>query len=152
MQPAASSLLVLGRILIALIFVRGGVNKLGAIAATAANMRNHGIPYSDLLVWGAVVMEMGGGLLLIAGLFTRWAAAALFFYTLVLAVIFHAFWAAPAAAVRTETSTFLGHLSMMGGMLFVVVFGAGAYSLDALWLRRNRPGWEDSGVPAHARR
>ena len=71
-------------------------------------------------------MELGVGLLLMAGLFARCAALALFFYTLVLALIFHAYWAAPVAQARLQASIFFEHLSMMGGMLMVVVFGAGA--------------------------
>jgi putative oxidoreductase len=130
-------LLAAGRFLIALIFVRAGINKLGALAATSASMRSHGIPYPDILVWGAVILEIGGGLMLIAGLFTRWAALALFLYTLALALIFHAYWSAPAATARTDASFFFGHLSMMGGMLYVVAFGAGALSIDAL-LNRGR--------------
>jgi len=84
------------------------------------------------LVFGAILMELGGGLLLMVGLFARCAALALFFYTLTLALIFHAYWAVPDAQARLQASFFFGHLSMMGGMLVVVAFGAGAYSLDAL--------------------
>ena len=77
-------------------------------------------------------MELGVGLLLMVGLFARCAALALFFYTLALALIFHAYWAAPAAQARMQASFFFGHLSMMGGMLMVVAFGAGALqSCDA---------------------
>ena len=131
--PALSALPALGRFLMALIFVRAGISKLGTIAATSAQMTNHGIPYADILVWGAVAMELGGGLMLMAGFYARCAALALFLYTLSLALLFHGYWAlADAAARRTDAASFFGHLSMMGGMLFVVTFGAGAYSIDAL--------------------
>ena len=113
-----------GRILIALIFVRAGINKLGAIAVTSATMRSHGIPHPDILVWGAVLVELGGGLMLMAGYYTR-------------APILHASWVAPEATARTEAAFFFGHLSMMGGMLYVVAFGAGPYSIDALMGRRS---------------
>ncbi len=132
MTNAVSAVSALGRLLIAVIFVRAGINKLGSIAATAATMAGHGIPYPDILVWGAVIVEIGGGLLLILGLFTRWAALVLFFYTLALALIFHAYWTATGGAVRAESASFYGHLAMMGGMLYVTAFGAGRYSLDAL--------------------
>ncbi len=127
---------VVGRILIALIFVRAGINKIGSIDATAAEMAKSGIPLSNILVFGAIMMELGGGLLLMVGLLARWAALALFFYTLTLALIFHAYWAVPDAQARLQASFFFGHLSMMGGMLVVVAFGAGAYSLDALVRRK----------------
>jgi putative oxidoreductase len=129
-------LAALGRVLLALIFVRAGINKLGSIDATAAEMAKGGIPLSNILVYGAIVMELGVGLLLMVGLFARCAALALFFYTLVLALIFHCYWAAPAAQARMQASFFFGHLSMMGGMLMVVAFGAGAFSLDAVMRRR----------------
>jgi len=127
---------VLGRILLALIFVRAGISQLGSIDATATEMASHGVPLSSVLVFGAITMELGGGLLLIAGLYARCVALALFFYTLALALLFHAYWAMPAAQARTQASAFFEHLSMMGGMLFVVAFGAGALSLDALLRRR----------------
>jgi len=130
-------LAALGRVLLALIFVRAGINKIGSIDATAAEMASHGIPLSNILVFGAIAMELGVGLLLMVGLFARCAALALFFYTLALALIFHAYWAAPAAQARLQASFFFGHLSIMGGMLMVVAFGAGALSLDAVMRRRN---------------
>jgi len=81
----------------------------------------------------AMALELGGGLMLVAGLYARSVALALFFYTLSLALIFHAYWTvSDPAAARIDASSFFGHLSMMGGMLFVVAFGAGAYSVDAL--------------------
>jgi putative oxidoreductase len=136
MNTEVSAVSALGRLLIALIFIRAGINKLGSIAATAATMRNHGIPYPDILVWGAIALELGGGLMLVAGLYTRWVALALFFYTFSLALIFHHYWTiSDPAAARTDASSFFGHLSMMGGMLFVVAFGAGAFSVDALITR-----------------
>src|SRR5277367_5605202 len=113
MNTAMSAVAALGRVLLTLIFVRAGINKLGAIAATTANMANHGIPFADILVWGAAALELGGGLMMMAGLFTRWVAAAFFFYTMTLAFVFHAYWnLADAAAARADSGFFFGHLSM----------------------------------------
>jgi putative oxidoreductase len=148
MNTEVSSISALGRLLIALIFIRAGINKIGSIAATTATMRNHGIPYPDVLIWSAIALELGGGLMLVAGLYTRSIALALFFYTLSLALIFHPYWtASDPAAARTEASSFFGHLSMMGGMLFVVAFGPGAYSIDALMNR-----WSTGPVPSRRAR
>jgi putative oxidoreductase len=133
MNSGASAAAALGRVLLALIFVRAGIGKIGAIAATTANMANHAIPMPDLLVYGVIALELGGGLMLMAGLFTRWVAGVFFLYTLTLAVLFHGYWnVVDAAAARTDASFFFGHLSMMGGMLAFVAYGAGAFSLDAL--------------------
>lgn len=145
MDAISRSLPALGRILLAVIFLQGGIRKLIAVGATAANMANHGVPYSDILVWGAIILELGGGIMLTVGLFARWAALAFFFYTLVLALIFHHFWTLNGAAFAAERTAFFEHLSLMGGLLFVVAFGPGAYSLDG---RAARAGQAPRAVPA----
>jgi putative oxidoreductase len=132
MHPLLKPLPLLGRILIALIFVSAGISQLGAIDATSANMASHGIPYPHDLVWGVVALELVGGIMLIVGLLARLVSAAFFFYTLTLAVLFHPYWAFTGEAARTQHAFFFGHLAMMGGMLFVVAFGAGPFSIDAL--------------------
>ena len=135
MNPVLKPLPALGRILLALIFVLAGIRKLGTIAATTATMEKHGIPHADMLVYGAIALELGGGLALMLGFLARLAALALFLYLAVLAGIFHPYWTFTGEAFGLERAAFYGHLSMMGGMLCVVAFGAGAFSLDALFGR-----------------
>jgi putative oxidoreductase len=140
MHPLMKPLAVIARVLLVLIFVLGGIGQFGDIARTSANMASHGIPYPNILVWGVVALEVGGGLMLIIGLLTRLVALAFFFYTLALAVIFHPYWMFAGQAARTQHGFFYGHLAIMGGMLLLVVFGAGPCSMDALiWGRRTTP-------------
>ena len=128
----------LARILLAVLFVQGGYNKLfGGTAGTVAYMTSHGIPFPNILVWGAIAVELGVGLCLMAGLLTRWAALILAAYTLALGLIFHAYWLAPAADLRFERIIFFNHLSIIGGMLAFVAFGAGCFSLDAAMGRKS---------------
>jgi putative oxidoreductase len=137
MTPLTNFIALVGRILLGFLFVLGGYNKLfGGTAGTVATMTSHGIPFANILVWGAVVVEFGIGLCLMAGLLARWAALILAAYTLVLGLIFHAYWAVPAAEARFDRIIFYNHLSIIGGMLIVVAFGAGCWSLDALINRR----------------
>lgn len=136
MHPSLSPLPAIGRILLALIFVLAGISKLGAVTAASATMARYGIPYSNDLVWGVIALELGGGILLIVGLLTRLVAAAYFFYLLALAVIFHAYWTMTGAAAHAQHGDFFQHLAIMGGMLYVVAFGAGPYSIDALIWKR----------------
>jgi putative oxidoreductase len=136
MNESVSPLPALGRILLALIFVQAGISKLGTVASTSANMASHGIPYANLLVWGAIALELVGGLMLMAGLLARLMGFLFFFYTLTLAVIFHRYWAMTGEAARTQHAAFFQHLTIMGGMLYVMAFGAGPYSIDALIRRR----------------
>jgi putative oxidoreductase len=132
MNDTLTPLPALGRILLALIFVLAGIAKLGAIAATSAHMASHGIPYANDLVWGVVALELGGGLMLMAGFLTRLVALVFFFYLIALAVIFHPYWLMTGAQAHAQHTAFFEHLAIMGGMLYAVAFGAGAYSIDAL--------------------
>jgi putative oxidoreductase len=136
MNAALKPLAPLGRFLLALIFVDAGIRKLGGIAATVANMDKHGIPHADMLIWGVIALELGGGLALIAGFLGRLMALLLFFYLIALTVLFHAYWTFPADEVAAQRIAFFSHLSMMGGMLFVVAFGSGPFSIDSLLFGR----------------
>lgn len=140
MHPLLRPLPAAGRILLALIFVLVGFSKLGAPAGAIANMSKHGIPYADKLVWAVIALELGGGILLMVGFLTRLMGAAFFFYLLVLAVIFHGYWTMTGTEAHAQYNDFFQHLSMAGGMLFVVAFGAGPYSIDSLiWGHRRLP-------------
>ena len=138
MNPLTNFIALLARILLAFLFVQGGYYKLmGGIPGTVANMTSHGIPFPNILVWGAIAVELVGGLMLMAGLFARWIALIIAAYTLALGLIFHAYWLAPAADAPLERIIFLNHLSLIGGMLAIVAFGAGCFSLDATMGRKS---------------
>jgi len=78
MTTLTNFIALVARILLAILFVLGGYNKLmGGTAGTVANMASHGIPFPDILVWGAIAVELVGGLMLMAGLFARWVALAI---------------------------------------------------------------------------
>ena len=88
MTPLTNFVALVGRILLAFLFVQGGYGKLtGGMAGTVATMTSHGIPFPNILVWGAIVVELGIGLCLMAGLLVRWAALILAAYTLALGLI-----------------------------------------------------------------
>lgn len=128
--PAMRLAPVLGRILLALIFLQGGLHKIGTLNAVAAEIAGRGLPAAHLLAIAAMVLEIVLSLMLIAGWQARWAALVLFFYTLLLALLFHAFWAVPPAQARVQNAFFFGHLAIMGGLLFVYASGAGPASFD----------------------
>jgi len=123
--------LLIGRILLAAIFVHGGFAKLfsGGIPAVDENLTNHGFPFHLPLAYAASIGELVGGLMLIVGFWPRVAAIAFLIYTGALAVIFHNFWAMTGAAVGPQTAIFYFHLATMGGMLYVAVFGAGKHAV-----------------------
>ena len=121
---------VAGRILLAYIFVMSGIGKIGGFAGTAGYMASKGMPFAEVLLVGAIVVELVGGIMLIVGWQARWAAAAIFLFLIPTTLIFHAFWAVEAAQVQMQTIQFNKNLAIMGGMLYVVAFGAGPLSLD----------------------
>lgn len=130
MEGLAKVTPLVGRFLLALIFVLAGISKLGDPSRTVAMMASHGIPLSQVLVFGAIAVELIGGLMLMAGWYGRLAALVLCVYTLILALIFHPYWMAGGAEAGTQHALFFGHVSMMGGMLYVAAYGSGPLSVD----------------------
>jgi putative oxidoreductase len=115
-----------GRFLLAILFILSGLSKLGAPAATQAYIASAGLPLPLLAYVGAVAVELGGGLLLLAGYRTRAAALALAVFTLVAALFFH-----NQLGDRNQFIHFMKNLAICGGLLQVYVFGAGGLSIDA---------------------
>src|SRR5258708_20913219 len=86
-SPLADPILLLARILLGVFYVISGWGKITGYAGTAAYMASHGVP--SILLPLVILTELGGGLALILGLFTRWAAIAVVGFTLLPALIFH---------------------------------------------------------------
>ena len=125
---------VIARILLALMFVLAGFGKLTGLEGTAGYIASKGLPAPMLLAVAAGVVELVAGVLLIIGWQARWAALALAGFTVVASVIFHNFWAMPAAQQMTQQLMFMKNIGVVGGLLLVFAVGAGSLSLDA---RRN---------------
>ena len=114
-----------GRLMIGLPFAMSGLGKLAAFGATVGMISAAGLPFPPLAFAVAVVVELGGGLLLIAGYRTRYVAAALAIFALATAVSFHGNF-----ADQNQMIHFLKNVMMAGGLLQIVAFGAGALSVD----------------------
>lgn len=128
-------LLLIGRILLAWIFVRSGYGKLFNIEAVANSFPLRGIP--PFLAYIAVPFEFFGGLALIFGLATRYVVLGFFIFMLVATFSSHRYWEfADAAARRAQDSSFYKNMAMLGGFFFLFVCGAGRLSLD--WLGKRR--------------
>lgn len=120
----------LGRLLLAVIFIVSGLQKIAAPEMTQGYIEAVGLPLPFLAYLAAVVVEVGGGLLLLAGLRTRAVATVLAVFTIATGLIFHLDIADPNQLVH-----FLKNLAIAGGLLQVAAFGAGSLSLDALLAR-----------------
>ncbi len=117
---------LLGRIGLSLIFIVSGWSKLAAYAGTQQYMEAMGVP--GMLLPLVVALEIGGGLAVLAGAFTRSAALALAVFSLAAAALFH--------ADQNQFIHLLKNVALGGGLMMLAAHGAGAFSVDA-W-RRHR--------------
>jgi len=123
----------LGRLLIANIFLVSGIHKIGGFAGTAAYMgaKMAGLDplLIKLLLAATIVIEVGGGLMMLLGWQARWAATAILLWMLPVTWIFHAYWGLPADQMQMQMIQFQKNMAIMGGLLYIIAFGPGAYSL-----------------------
>ena len=124
-----------GRLLLAVLFLPAGFGKLTGFAGTAGYIASVGLPLPQVAAAVAVVVEIVGGLALIAGYGTRVAAIVLAAFTLVATFIFHAYWAVPAEQQMVQQLMFFKNVAVVGGLLTLAAWGAGAWSVDG---RRQR--------------
>jgi putative oxidoreductase len=119
-----------GRLLIGVPFAMSGFGKLTATGPTAEMIRAAGLPLPSLALVVAIAVELGGGLLLIAGIRARVVAAVLAAFSIATALAFH-----NNFADQNQMIHFLKNVMMAGGLLQIVAFGAGALSWDNRGLR-----------------
>lgn len=117
---------LLGRILIGAPFLMSGMGKLAAYSATVGYISAVGLPAASLAYIVAVVVEAGGGLLLMLGYRVQPVALAMALFSVATAVFFH-----HNFADQNQMIHFLKNVMMAGGLLQITYFGAGAFSLDA---------------------
>jgi putative oxidoreductase len=125
-----SAMALIGRLLIAAIFLMSGIAKLTDTPGTVAHMTAAGIPYADTLAIVAGVGEVLGALAIAFGLLTRLGAFGLFLYMIPTTVIFHAFWNYHGAEQLPQMVNFMKNLAIMGGLATLVAFGAPRLSID----------------------
>jgi len=122
---------LIGRLLLAALFLPAGISKISGFSGTVGYIASAGLPLPELGAAIAIVVEVGGALALILGFGTRWAALALALFTLVATVVFHNFWAVPADQMMVQQLMFFKNVAVVGGLLVLAAFGAGAFSMDA---------------------
>lgn len=121
------------RLLIAPLFLLSGISKLGSAEATIGWIDAAGLPFATLAYLGAVTVEILGSLALIAGFQTRLVAAVMALFTVAAALAFH-----NQLGDQNQFIHFFKNISIAGGLLQIVAFGAGRYSVDFLIGRSRR--------------
>ncbi len=121
---------LIGRVLIALLFIPAGWGKLVGFAGTVGYIASKGVPLPEVCAAIGIAAELGLGLLLLVGWQARWAALGLAVFTFVITFIFHNFWAVPADQMGAQKLNFFKNMAITGGLLAFAAFGAGGWSLD----------------------
>ncbi len=129
MKPLEQYGPLIGRFLIAFIFLFSGFGKVTGFDGTVGYIASKGMPLPQLAAIAAIVIELGGGIMLVVGWNARIAAAAMLVFTALTALIFHNFWAVPADQAQNQMIHFMKNVSMMGGLLYVVIHGSGPLSI-----------------------
>jgi putative oxidoreductase len=124
--PGIAVLPVIGRVAIAAIFLLSGLNKLAAPATTIAYIQSAGLPFPPLAFGVSMAVEVLGGIALILGFRTRITATIMALFTLATALSFHTNF-----TDQNQFIHFWKNIAMAGGLLQVIAFGAGRYSLDS---------------------
>ena len=121
---------LLGRVMIALLFVPAGLQKISGFAGTVGYAASVGMPMPQVAVAVGLVIEIVGGLAILLGWQTRWAALILGFFTLVASFFFHNFWGVPAEASMMQQLLFWKNIAVVGGLLGYAAHGAAGWSVD----------------------
>jgi putative oxidoreductase len=116
--------LLIGRVLLAHIFLLAGINKISGYAGTQGYMEAMGVP--GMLLPLVIALEIAGGLALIIGWQTRWASYALAIFTLLAAFLFHS-----KFGDQMQMILFMKNIAIVGGLLLLSVSGPGQLSLAA---------------------
>ncbi len=121
---------LLGRFLLSLIFIISGWNKIGGFESTAGYMASKGLPFTEILLVITIIIELGGGLMILLGWQARWAATAIFLFLIPVTLIFHPFWSFEGMEASSQFNSFFKNIAIMGGMVYIMVFGSGPLSLS----------------------
>ncbi|PNG52880.1 MULTISPECIES: DoxX family protein [unclassified Variovorax] len=129
-STAQDTLALLGRVLIALLFVPAGFGKLTGFAGVVGYIGSVGLPLPQLGAVIAIVVELGVGLMFLVGYKTRIAAVVLAVFTVAASFFFHNYWGMPADKAFVNQLMFFKNIAVAGGLLAFAAYGAGRFSID----------------------
>jgi putative oxidoreductase len=122
---------LVGRVLLGLIFLLAGIDKIMGLEGTIKYATGAGVPMPNIAIYAAIVIEVGMGLLLIAGFQTRYASIVLIVFILATIFFFHQYWNMEGPPRGMNRITLFKNLAIIGGLLMLIVAGPGRYSVDA---------------------
>ena len=129
-SAAADTAALVGRILLALIFILSGYGKIAAFSGTTAYMTSYGLPFAEVLAALSIAVELGGGLAIVCGWRAREAAALIFLWMIPVTLIFHNPLGLDPALAKQQMVHLEKNLPIMGGLPGLFAFGAGRFGLE----------------------
>ncbi|MGL4962746.1 MAG: DoxX family protein [Inquilinus sp.] len=129
MSAFSSFFAFFARIFLAVLFVLSGWSKLNGFEGTVGYVASNGLPVPQLFAALTILVELGGGILLILGLFSRLAAFIMAGFTLLTIVLVHHFWTMADAEMQLNQLMAMKNLAIAGGLLMVTAFGPGAWAI-----------------------
>lgn len=127
---AHDAIALVGRLLTSWIFLSSGFGKLMNVAGFAAVLAKRGVPAPSFMGWLGAIVEFGGGLLIILGVKIRYAAILMILFVIVATLISHRYWEFTGADLAAQRTNFWKNVTIVGGLLFLFLAGAGRYSVD----------------------
>jgi putative oxidoreductase len=132
MSNSSTSIVPLfARILLSVVFILGGIGKIFAFSLEEGFLAAKHFPLPAVALGIALIIELVGGLAILAGMRTKFTAWIVFLYMIPTTFLFHNFWAMQGADRLDAMIHFEKNLAIMGGLLLLAAFGAGAYSVDS---------------------
>lgn len=126
-----SSMLFVGRTLLGLLFLVAGIRQLMYYDGSVAYFGRLGFPLPVVTAWLSIVVHVAGGIFLIAGWKTKTVSWVLLVLVVIATAMAHRFWQFDAAQYGNQLNHFLKNVAIIGGLLYVIAFGAGSMSADA---------------------
>src|SRR6266496_2852991 len=153
---ATDGVALIARIVMSVMFITSGIGKIVGFGPTVEHIADKGVPLPEIAAVIAILIELGGGLAVLFGWKTRWAALAYVAFLIVITPIFHNFWTMEGPARMANNINFMKNLTILGGFLLLYAFGPGKYSLDTMLqrrpLQRERMPARGGSIPAYANR
>jgi len=134
-SAAIDACLLVGRVLLAFIFLRSGFGKLVGFSGLTETLTGKAVPLASIAAAIAILLELGGAVLVILGLKARWGAIALIVFTALATFYFHNFWDLADQARQQQLVQFMKNTAIVGGLLYVAALGPGRWSVDGFRLR-----------------
>jgi putative oxidoreductase len=126
----SAAYLLIARVLIAAVFLVFGVRSILGFAGSVGYFTKLGFPAPEAMVVLAIIIQLVGGGLLVAGWKTRWAAWLLVAYVVIATIMAHRYWEYDAAQYVPQMTNFFKNVAIIGGLMVVACFGPGRHSID----------------------